>query len=511
MRVSNAFFRVIDNFLNNTTMYRLVLYYLLVVLGWASVLSLFGLLSFNIFALLFSTLVMLAVGWVTNKIFAYIFKVPGNLESIYISILILSLIISPIRDLHALPFIFWAAVWTAASKYIFAIKKKHIFNPAAVGVIVTGIGIAGSASWWVGTAYMVPVVLAGGLLVIRKIRRWDLFLSFLVVAIGAIFLSSFGRGSLSFTLFAKIFLDSPILFFAFVMLTEPLTTPPGKMYRMIYASLVGFLFSPQLHLGNLYTTPEMALVIGNIFSYVVSPKEKLVLKLKEKIQQAPNIYDFVFGLEHKQTYLPGQYMEWTMGYKNPDSRGNRRYFTVASSPTEDDLRIGVRFNDPSSSYKLALLRMEPGDKIVASSLSGEFVLPKNQNEKLVFIAGGVGITPFRSMIRFLLDSQQKRPITLIYSNRKQEDIVYKDVFERASRELGLKTIYTLTDPGVQTGWTGRVGALDRKMIEDEVPEWKNSFFYISGPHAMVSAFEGILKQMGIPGNKIKIDYFPGFA
>ncbi|MCX6782572.1 MAG: FAD-binding oxidoreductase [Candidatus Levybacteria bacterium] len=495
--------KIIDDFLNNITMYRLVLYYLLVLIGWAVVLSLFGVLFFNPLSLFFSTGSILAICWITNKVFAYVFKAPTNLESIYISALILSLIITPIKDIHGLSFIFWVSVWAAASKFIFAINKKHLFNPAAIGVFITGLGITGSASWWVGTAYMMPVVLIGGMLIVKKIRRWDLVLTFLVIAVGTIFLLSFFNSSQLISLITKIFLDSPILFFAFVMLTEPLTTPSDKIYRMIYASLVGFLFAPQLHFGSFTTTPEMALIAGNIFSYFVSPKEKLLLKLKEKIQLSPDIYDFVFGLDKKIGYVPGQYMEWTLGQSSPDSRGSRRYFTLASSPTEEDtIRIGVKFYPNGSSWKKSLLAMQTGDEIVASQLSGEFTLPKDQSKKLVFIAGGIGITPFRSIIKYLMDRKESRVITLIYSVKTETDAVYMDLFNQASREIGLKSIVNVSD---------RTGFITGEMVTKEVPDYKERIFYLSGPHRMIDGFKKTLSDLGVLSNQIKTDYFPGYV
>ena len=119
--------------------------------------------------------------------------------------------------------------------------------------------------------------------------------------------------------------------------------------------MVGILASPQVHFGSIYLTPEQAILIGNVFSFLVSPKGRLVLKLKEKIKIAPDIYDFIFTPSQKLSFAPGQYMEWTLGHDNPDSRGNRRYFTLASAPTESTLRLGVKFYPQSSSYKQSML------------------------------------------------------------------------------------------------------------------------------------------------------------
>jgi len=503
--------KLIDDFLNNITMYRLVLYYLICLLIWALFLSLIGELSFNIPSLLITTSFILATSWLTNKIFAYVFASPTNLESIYITALILALVISPVTDVHSLPFIFWASVWASSSKFIFALNKKHLFNPAAAGILIASLGVTGSASWWVGTTYMMPAVLVGGILIIKKIRRWDLFFSFFASSLITIFTLSFFNSSQLIPLFAKIFLDSPILFFAFVMLTEPLTSPPNKLYRLFYGALTGFLFAPQLHFGTLYTTPESALIIGNTFSYLVSPKQKLVLHLKEKVQIGPGIIDFIFGLDKHFAYLPGQYMEWTLGYKDPDSRGNRRYFTLASSPTENSLRLGVRFNDPSSSFKKALFNLPVGGEITASSLSGEFTLPKNPGQKLVFIAGGIGVTPFRSFAKAMIDKGEKRDAILFYSIKSPAEAVYWQLFYQA-QNLGLKTVITITDPkNVPPNWTGKTGTLTKDMLLSEVPDFKERKFYLSGPHGMVKAFEKTLSDLGLPKSQIKTDYFPGFA
>lgn len=504
--------KLIDNFLNNITMYRLVLYYLIFLWNWALILSFFGLMPFDSLSLIFSTLFVLLISWVTNKIFAIVFNSPTNLESIYISSLILVLIIAPLYTLHDLPFIFWCAIWISASKFIFAYSKRHFFNPVAFSILLTGLFINGSANWWVGTSYMLFPVLLGGLLVIKKIRRWDLTLSFFFATLPTIIVLSVLKNSDYLTLFQKIFLDSPIIFFAFLMLTEPQTSPPTKTLRMIYGLLIGFLFSPQVHIGGYYTTPEMALIVGNIFSFIVSPKEKLVLFLKQKIQLSSYIYDFVFGLEKSVAYSPGQYMEWTLSYPNPDSRGNRRYFTLASSPTEDTIRLGVRFNEPSSSFKKQLMLLSPGSKIVAGSLSGDFTLPDDPNKKLVFIAGGIGVTPFRSMIKFLIDKNEKRQIIILYSVKNLSDAVYLSLFKEAYQKLGIKTVISLTDlNNIPSNWQGRKGIFTKEVIMEEIPDFNSRLFYLSGPHLMVSAFEKTLADLDLKKSQIKTDYFPGYA
>lgn len=503
----------IDNFLNRITMYRLVLYYLIGLLGAAFILSFLGLLHYSPAALAFSSIAILLISWASNNLFAYIFKVPANVESVYITALILILIIAPPTAglTSTISLIFWASVWAMASKFIVTRKKKHIFNPAAFAVALTALTLNQSANWWVGSLYLLPFVLLGGFLVARKISRFDLVLPFFITALSGVIISTLMKGANPINALQTTLLVSPLFFFAFVMLTEPLTTPPSRFSRVVYGALVGVLFAPAVHFGSIYSTPELALLFGNVFSYLVSPKERLMLKLKEKIQLSPDLFDFVFTPDQKINFRPGQYMEWTLGHERSDSRGNRRYFTVASSPTEPDMRLGVKFYPNPSSFKRSLFYLKTGDSIAASQLAGNFVLPR-KNKKLVFIAGGIGITPYRSMIKYLLDKNEPRDIILFYSAKTAPEIIYRDVFDEAQRRLGIKTVYVLTDEQkTPLNFQSEIGYLSPEMIMRQVPDWSQRTFYLSGPRSMVLSFEESLKTIGVPGSNIKIDYFPGFA
>lgn len=493
-------------------MYRLVLYYLIVLLVVAIIFSFLGFLSYNPIALIFTASILVLVSWISNSVFAGIFKAQINIESAYITALILALIITPVMpsNLMDVSFLVWVAAWSMATKYIFAISKKHIFNPVALAVALTAFTIGQSATWWIGGSIpMLAFVVLGGLLITRKIHRFDLVLSFFIAALVTITAFSIQNPISAIT---KTILHTPIFFLAFVMLTEPLTTPPAKSLRIIYGALVGFLFAPAVHLGSIYSTPELALLVGNIFSYLVSPKGKYILKLKSKKEVGAGTYDFIFGFDKKIKFRPGQYMEWTLGHAHSDNRGNRRYFTIASSPTENDLRLGVKFYNNPSSFKKKLLSMDQEDDIVAAQLSGDFVLPKDEKRKIAFIAGGIGITPFRSMVKYLLDNNEKRSIVLLYSNRTISDIAYKEIFDQAKEQLVIQTIYTLTDKNsIPPSWSGQRGFINEQMILDEIPDYGERLFYVSGPRSLVTAAEKALLNLGLTKSQIKTDFFSGFA
>jgi len=409
-------------------------------------------------------------------------------------------------------FLTWISVIAMASKYILAPGKKHFLNPAAISVAIVGFVLGQSASWWVANIYLLPFVAATGYLLVRKIKRADLVLSFFTITILTSLTFSLVAGQTLFQSLLRPLAYSPILFFAFIMLTEPMSIPPSRMLRIIYGLIVGFLFVPNVHIGSFYFSPELALIIGNFFVYIVSPDYKLILKLDRKIEQARGIFDFVFVPDRRIDYLPGQYMEITLEHERQDSRGIRRYLTIASSPTEESLMLGVKFYEKPSSFKKALIMIDRHSTVIASQLAGDFVLPKDLSKKLVFIAGGIGITPFRAMIKYMLDTGEKRNVTLLYANMTINDIAYKNIFDEAEHKLGIKTIYSFAE-NIDIMPDGRTcyGLLNEKDIVKEVPDYKERLFYISGPNAMVAAFEKYLKDIGVKKNQIKTDYFPGFA
>lgn len=264
--------KFIDSFLNRTTMYRLMLCALILFVAVATVFSSFGLLPFSPVSLIFSVLFLASFGWLINTLAARLIKVAPNFESIFISALILSLIVTPPESIRDIPFLFLTIVFVVVSKYLLVIKKHHLFNPAAFGVTAMMIIFGRAASWWVGNIYMLPFIIVGGLLIVRKIRRFTLVISFLVV----ILTTSLILGSLSgigiVSLLNQELLHSPLFFFTFVMLTEPLTTPQTQKLRIAYGALIGFLSAPQVRFSSFSLPPEMALLTGNFVFHFLNPR-----------------------------------------------------------------------------------------------------------------------------------------------------------------------------------------------------------------------------------------------
>src|SRR5579884_643554 len=502
----------LDRALDRITMYRLALYVLgaYVVAGVA--LSTTGALPFTPGALLITTAFLVLMCWAANTLLSWSFDVPTNLESATITALILALIFDPAQSPDALPVLGWVAILAMASKYILALSGKHVFNPAAIAAVIASFALGQSASWWVGTASMLPVVLVGGMLLVRKVRQEEMAGVFLAAALVTVVLASVVQRVALPRELQQLVVEAPLFFFASVMLTEPLTAPPTRRLKLLYGALVGVLFIPQIHLGPVYSTPELALALGNIFSYAVSPRQTVALTLKRKSRLAPDILDFTFTPSQRLAYAPGQYLELTLGHPHPDSRGNRRYFTLASSPTEGNVRLGVKFYREGSSFKRAMYTMDARTPLVGAHVAGDFTLPADPSRKLMFIAGGIGITPFRSMLKYLLDTGQRRDIVLLYANRMADEIVYRDVLADAQTKLGAKIVFTLTDTGaLPQAWIGYVGRVDERMIAAAAPDFRERTFYLSGPPDMVRAHRQALRAMGVRRDQIRTDFFPGLA
>lgn len=504
--------RAIDNFLNRITMYRLTLYGLIGIVTTAAIFGLLGWLPYHGLTIVLSALWLVGVCWLTNWSLAKIWRAPVHHDSAYISGLILTLIIVPYRSADDSGLFILAPVIAMASKYILAYHRQHVFNPAAYGVMLTALTIQKSASWWVGTDVMLPVVAIVGFLIVRKIRRWNVVFVFLATAFMVTMSYGLNRHVDILTVLIRTLTASPLIFFATVMLVEPQTMPPTRRWRLLYALFVGFLFLPSLHIGTWYTLPEMALLVGNLTFFLIARRHRYTFRLRQKLQPVPSVYELVFDGPPNLRFRPGQYFEWTLPHLHPDNRGQRRYFTIASSPTESNVRLGVKSYQPASTFKQRLVSLEPGETIVAGQLDGDFTLPSTTKEKLVFMAGGIGITPFRSMIQYVLHRHEQRDIILFYANQTASEIVYQDILVQAAASFGLKSVHVLSDvPKISPDWAGERGYITADMIKRHVPDYANRTFYLSGPQGMVTAYRQILREIGIRRSRVKTDYFPGFA
>lgn len=490
--------RTIDNALNRLTMYKVLGFGLATMAIICLLLSGLGILQLPFGGMVLSLLLLAVSCFVANSLFTKIWQVPANAESWLITAFILFFILPQVSSVSDGLLIATSGVIAMASKYIIAWQGKHIFNPAAFAAVAVGLPGLLYPTWWIGSSLLWPLTLIVGLLVVRKIRRFPLAISFALASITTIALVAIAQQAELAEAMRLALLASPLIFLGTIMLTEPATMPPLRRQQILFGVLVGLLYALPIKFGDIPLYPEMALLAGNLYAFAISPKYRLRLKLKQVGKVSDQVYDFVFTPDRTLAFQPGQYLEWTLGHPGTDIRGNRRTFTIASSPTEPEVRLGVKVYKPSSSFKQALLSLKPGNFVYAGQLAGNFTLPDDTSRRLVFIAGGIGITPFRSMLKYMIDTKQKRDIQLYYLVSNQAEIAYRDVLDQAKANGVKVTIITGSE------------RLDTPRLQTEVSDYNERIFYISGPNAMVESYADTLRSLRIPRSRIKTDHFSGY-
>jgi ferredoxin-NADP reductase len=445
------------------------------------------------------------VSFTSNKLFAWTLSSPNNPESWQITAFILFFLIFPQSDIKGYVLTAIVAFLAVASKYILVFRGRHIFNPAAVAVVISSaLGLLG-ATWWIATLVLLPVVVIVGVLIAMKLRHFLMIAIYIGTSVTlACVIALIAGGDIGQALSA-VLISSPIIFLGTIMLTEPLTSPTTKRAQIVYSLIVGV--TGGLQLGWL-SKPDVALLIGNIFSFIIGQRRAIRLEFVSSTEIAPSIFTLVFKPLKKVRFSAGQYIELTLPHPHADTRGVRRMFSIASRPGGEYIELGLVKAERSSTFKSALLALKTGAVVRATQVGGSFVLPRSTTQPIVMIAGGIGITPFRSMIDDALARGEKRQILLFYAVRTEDALVYGALLNRARQELALKIIPIVAEPG--DTWTGEKGMLNTTVIERYVADVNNQTYYISGPNVMVQAIRGQLRAKGISPARIKTDYFSGY-
>jgi ferredoxin-NADP reductase len=390
-----------------------------------------------------------------------------------------------------------------ASKYVIVYKKQHLLNPVAVGLVLGALLGFGGGAWWVASSILFIPLVIGGLLVAEKVKRLDMVTVFLAVSFILYMIVAWQQPVSTIELLSTFFISYPYVFLAFFMLTEPFTMPSQKNARYAYAAVVASVaFLPSL--GPVSFSPELALIIGNIALGPFGQRQKLILTLSGLRKVTVSIYEFSFSKPAGFVFKAGQYIEWMVPHKKNDSRGTRRYFTIVSAPQEHELRLAFKLPEKASSYKTALVNLKAGDVVIGSQRSGDFILPTDPAEKLGFIAGGIGVTPFVSHATALALQGEKRDVVTFYCVATAADLAYAEVLD----SVGVLV------PVVGSGAVpveAESGYLSGDMISRRVPDYAARTWYISGPPKMVDAANKALRKLGVPHRRIHRDFFPGLA
>jgi ferredoxin-NADP reductase len=231
--------------------------------------------------------------------------------------------------------------------------------------------------------------------------------------------------------------------------------------------------------------------------------------IKEKREVARETLLVTFDLLGEEVdFRPGQYF-WVelpnVGYD--DEKGLRRHISVVTSPTERGvLGLATRLRD--TAFKRTLRELPVGAEVDVEQPKGTFALPEDSSRPLVFVAGGIGITVFRSMLRYIRDERLPYRITLIYSNRDRESTAFLDELQELEQELDLRLVLTMTD---DPGWDGETRKVDAAFLEDHLGDDLNEFtFLVAGPPGMAEGVQETLAEAGVAEENLIASSFSGY-
>jgi ferredoxin-NADP reductase len=233
-------------------------------------------------------------------------------------------------------------------------------------------------------------------------------------------------------------------------------------------------------------------------------------RIKEKQEVAKGTLLVTFDLLGEElSFTPGQYFHVTLpDLGDDDDKGLRRHITVVTSPNEKGvLGFATRMRD--SAFKRTLRELPVGSEVDVEPPKGSFGLPEDPARPLVFVAGGIGITVFRSMLRYISEERLPYRVTLIYSNRDRESTAFLDELRELEQALpGFRLVLTMTQDPDWEGETRKVGA---GFVHDYLDDDLNGYtFLVAGPPAMTEGVQGALQEAGVRDENVIAERYSGY-
>ena len=235
---------------------------------------------------------------------------------------------------------------------------------------------------------------------------------------------------------------------------------------------------------------------------------RLELEVAEVRQETPTIRSVRLALAGKTlAFKPGQYclVELSIGGELEDHT-----LSLASSPARPDFLLFAT-RQSLSAYKQSFFTLKPADRVAVTGPVGRFVYDETV-EHTVLLSGGIGITPLKSMIEYACDRGLGRPVTLLYGNRTQDEIAFRQELDALAAACPtLTVVYSVSQPEASAEpWRGRTGRITEALIREVVPHVDRARYYICGPPGMVAGLRGVLTQMAVPEANVRIENFDGY-
>lgn len=234
-------------------------------------------------------------------------------------------------------------------------------------------------------------------------------------------------------------------------------------------------------------------------------------RLLSRVEVAEGTMTFHFEKPSQFDFKPGQFADLTLS--NPpetDSEGNTRTLSIASSPFEDELIFATRMRD--TAFKRSLKKVPLGTEVKINSAMGSFTLHKNSAKPAVFLAGGIGITPFLSIVRQADHDRLPHKLHLFYSNRRPEDAPFLDVLQMLEKtNPNFQLVCTMTEMSKsKKEWKGETGLISQEMLSRHLTNLQGPIYYVAGPPAMVAAMREMLVDANVDEDDIRTEEFGGY-
>ena len=228
----------------------------------------------------------------------------------------------------------------------------------------------------------------------------------------------------------------------------------------------------------------------------------------ETREVAKGTLQVLFAVDDYPEYRPGAYFWVELPDRGDnDEKGLRRHITLVTSPTETGV-VGLTTRLRDTAFKRTLAALELGDEVEVEEPKGSFLLPENTDAEYVFVAGGIGITVFRSMLRYVADTGEPYRVTLVYSNRDRESTAFLDELDDLeSRIPGLRVVLTMTD---DPGWEGETRRLDADVLAELAGGHEDKTYFVAGPPGMVEGVSDSLLAAGVPDERVVAGKFSGY-
>lgn len=493
-----------DRLLGRWTMYRVVLGALVLLLVAAAATGALGLTPYPPLAIGVAAVVSVAATLGATWLAALPFRVRPHVESSLITALLVVCLFFPVLDVRSLGAVAIAGAVAGASKTVIAFRGRHVLNPVAAGAVaVTLTGVSG-ATWWIATPTLLPLIVLGGALVLRRSGAWDAALAVLVVTIPGAVLQQLAAGSSAAGAAWTAVASYPFLFFAAFMVSEPLTQAPRRWQRILVGVLIGVVALVPFRLGPLAPAPELALLVGNVVAFAFGPRARIRLTVRRRRVEG-GVVLLELAPERPLRRRPGQYVELALPHRAQDGRGARRVFSAASSPLAPDVVIATRLAEPGSTFKRRLAGLAPGDRIAGAALGGDFLPPADDRPQL-WLAGGIGITPFAAFADDLARRGAQADVVLVHAVRRSGDLLLVPAFVAAGVR-GLVVGPSTIEPLLPPGWRRIADDLASLDLAAAVPDAASRWTGASGSPGFVRSARRLARRAGV--RRVRTDRFLG--